>query len=290
MNCPKCNSPLPSNQRFCGNCGAKLDFIDVNKTVAADDFVPEEQPSQNYGYTQPEDQPAQNYGYTQPEEQPAQNYGYTQPEEQPAQNYGYTQQPRDFSQQYQNYQQPSQYAGGHGSYSYAQNQGQTKTGIMTQKKTPIMIAIIVGAVLVIAGIVLGIVFGVKGCSDSKHRLTTSDGTLIIEDDDIDVTDSSAQTKIDRYLQDSGIRENLRSTGAQYSQYFSADATAKGNVALLTVKFTSSVTAEEKEEVKSMFSGSTGTSTVKSDTGVSNAVAVLAILNSDGSVYYKKIAK
>ena len=319
MNCPKCNAPVPPNQRFCGSCGAKMELIDNNRTMAADDVspevprdygytVPEEQPARDYGYTVPEEQPARDYGYTVPEEQPARDYGYTVPEEQPVgNNYGYSKSERDFSSQYNDYQKSSQYSGGHGGYDYNNGGFGYNNGGGANNKKVMIIVIAIAAAIVIAGAVVGIVLGAKSCSndDNKgngnstsgsvnaggsHRVT-SGGIVIVEDEDINTADSEAQAKLEEYISTSGKKTMEEQYNQQYSQYFHTSISAQGNAIVVVIKFTDNISESDKSEfTQSMKQSTSNQGNVKSETGVSNAVAVLGILNSDGSIYYTRTSK
>ena len=199
MNCPNCFKELGANQKFCPYCGTKISEpeyaptvepeYDEVKTVAADfDELPElepaqpveqpiEQPVEQPVWQQPVEQPAQPY---QPVEQPVQQY---QPAQQPAQPYQPTEQPaqpyqpdpispkKDFSQQYQQYQQGSGMAGtrqGDGSLPPDKN------------KTPLIIAIVIAAVVLIGAGVFAAIWIFGGCDkkgdDSSSSSSSSQST------------------------------------------------------------------------------------------------------------------
>ena len=332
MNCPKCNASVAPDHRFCDNCGAQLDLIENRRSMAADDLkssssrgfgfyrpgaealgnngnaAPNKQPAGGYGYSDPNDQPAGGYGYSAPSEQPAGGYGYSAPNEQPAggygysapneqpavNNYGYSNPQRDFSSQYNDYQSPSSYSGGHGGYDY--NNGGGRSG----SKKVLIIVIIIVSVLVVAGAVVGIVLGTRSCSKSEdhsenQKVTTSDGTVIAEDDSIDVKDSDAQKKLEDYIEKSGVKALMKTALSRYSSVLKVDLTAEGNAIIYKVTILKDMTSSEKEQVKSFAENSFGNlngslSQLRSESGVSDAVVVVTVIDKDGTVYYNKTYK
>ena len=187
MNCPNCFKELEPNQKFCPYCGTKISEpeyapaiepeYDEVKTLAADfDELPELEPAQPEEQSawqpsaQPAEQPVQQY---QPTEQPVQQY---QPTEQPVQQYRPTEQPvqqyqpdpispkKDFSQQYQQYQQGSGMAGtrqGDGSLPPDKN------------KTPLIIAIVIAAVVLIGAGVFAAIWIFGGCDNKNGKDSSS---------------------------------------------------------------------------------------------------------------------
>lgn len=339
MNCPKCNAPLAPNQRFCGSCGtdvtAAAPVLDPQKTMAAEEYTPEQaytpqessyQPEQPAAPQEPAYQPEQAYqpqeSYYQPEqpaapqepayqaqesyyqpEQPdyQQQQSYYQPEQpnyyQP-QNQGYSQgaqpvsQPansHDFSQQYSQYQQHSPYGSTNNGYSY-----QTGGTAVKTNKTVMIVVIAVLSAMAVAGIVLGIVFGVRGCSgnsgsDNIHAAITGSGITIVTDDAIDTSDSAAQQKIESYLAANNatayITQMLGNQGT-------VDQSVKGNTWTVAVKVNQKLTEEQKEQLRTYTSQSLGFSAaeMRSESGVSNMVMVIAYLDSDGTVVASKVIK
>ncbi len=54
MNCPKCNTPNPDGQKFCGNCGAELPQK-KEREFHGYSFTPDGKPiehKENFAYTQ----------------------------------------------------------------------------------------------------------------------------------------------------------------------------------------------------------------------------------------------
>lgn len=194
MICPKCFRELEPNQKFCPYCGtmitepapapAEASVMNENLTATADiddipahqSYQPEEQPA----WSQPE-QPA----YQAPEqpayqapEQPA-----YQPPEQPAgqpvppyQGSGQPYQPdpvspkKDFSQQFQQYQQGSGMPGtrqGDGSLPPDKN------------KTPLIIAIVIAAVVLIGAAVFAAVWIFGGCDKKSDSSSSSQSTSAV---------------------------------------------------------------------------------------------------------------
>ena len=201
---------------------------------------------------------------------------------------------RDFSSQYNDYQSPSSYSGGHGGYDY--NNGGGRSG----SKKVLIIVIIIVSVLVVAGAVVGIVLGTRSCSKSEdhsenQKVTTSDGTVIAEDDSIDVKDSDAQKKLEDYIEKSGVKALMKTALSRYSSVGKVDLTAEGNAIIYKVTILKDMTSSEKEQVKSFAENSFGNlngslSQLRSESGVSDAVVVVTVIDKDGTVYYNKTYK
>ena len=186
MICPKCFKELEPNQKFCPYCGTMITqpvptpseapVMNENLTVTADiDEIPAQQsyrPEEQPAWSQPE-QPA----YQAPE-QPA-----YQPPEQPAgqpappyQGSGQPYQPdpvspkKDFSQQFQQYQQGSGMPGtrqGDGSLPPDKN------------KTPLIIAIVIAAVVLIGAAVFAAVWIFGGCDKKSDSSSSSQSTSAV---------------------------------------------------------------------------------------------------------------
>ena len=186
MICPKCFKELEPNQKFCPYCGtmitepapapAEAPVMNENLTATADiddiptphSYQPEEQPA----WSQPE-QPAY-----QPPEQPV----YQAPEQPvgqpvpPYQGSGQPYQPdpvspkKDFSQQFQQYQQGSGMPGtrqGDGSLPPDKN------------KTPLIIAIVIAAVVLIGAAVFAAVWIFGGCDKKSDSSSSSQSTSAV---------------------------------------------------------------------------------------------------------------
>ena len=318
MNCPNCNSPLSPNQRFCGTCGFDVSSaqpLDVPKTTAADNYTPEQtyapqdnyypQEQQNYGYQQDQGYAPQDYGYQQDQGYAQQNYGYQQDQGYAPQDYGYQQdqgyaqqnygqqntavqyQPHsnnDYSQQYSNYQQQSPY--GSTNYSYS---GQSAGGSGMNKKT-LTIIIAVVAVLAVAGIVLGIVFGVKSCSGDKHTVKAF-GVEVAKDDKIDTTDGNAKSKIEAYLEEKKFNDYLDSARSSLNGEGTLESAVYGNTWVWAVKVTREMSESEKSQMKSGYISSmipVSISQMRSAANVDNLVVVVAVLDKDNNVLDKKV--
>lgn len=179
MNCPKCNKPIEPNQRFCAGCGMNLQgaAMEVEKTVAAnpDELpVPENAP-------QPAEAPAPwsfAPGSTPEPEAPAEvpaeapiappdpapMYGQpARPAYEPPAAPAYQPPQNSYEQQYQQYQQPSQFAGTQPAYQQGYN-----TPVATEQKkgfSPRILIVIIAAVLVVAGMVVGGIFLFRSCTN-----------------------------------------------------------------------------------------------------------------------------
>lgn len=188
MNCPNCNSPVAPNQQFCARCGTKLqpaaDF-ETEKNVAANPTempAPEAAPRQAEnaspwsfpaGNWQPPAAPADGQPAVPANEPPAAPpfgeqpaapmYGQPAPPAyEPPAAPAYQPPQNNYAQQYQQYQQPSQFAGTQPVYQ----QGYNNPVAVAQKKgfSVKLLIVIIAAVLVVAGAVVGGIFLFKGCT------------------------------------------------------------------------------------------------------------------------------
>ena len=221
MNCPKCFKELEPNQKFCPYCGtmitepvpapAEAPVMNENLTATADiddipapqSYQPEEQPA----WSQPE-QPA----YQAPE-QPA-----YQPPEQPVgqpvppyQGSGQPYQPdpvspkKDFSQQFQQYQQ------GTGMPGTRQGDGSLPPD---KNKTPLIIAIVIAAVVLIGAAVFAAVWIFGGCDKKSDSSSSSQSTSAVSTttkDESSNSTSDAQSSQSSYQTDdsSNITESSK---------------------------------------------------------------------------------
>ena len=221
MICPKCFKELEPNQKFCPYCGtmitepapapAEASVMNENLTATADiDDIPA---PQSY---RPEEQPA----WSQPEQpayQAPEQSAY-QPPEQPAyqpvppyQGSGQPYQPdpvspkKDFSQQFQQYQQGSGMPGtrqGDGSLPPDKN------------KTPLIIAIVIAAVVLIGAAVFAAVWIFGGCdkkSDSSSSSQSTSAVSTTSKDESSNSTSDAQSSQSSYQTDdsSNITESSK---------------------------------------------------------------------------------
>ena len=283
MNCPKCNNPISPNAKFCDACGTPI----AQASEQPAPVVPE-QPAP----VVPE-QPAPVVS-----EQPAPVVPEPQPEVQPqvpAPEYAPPQSAQNFDAQYQQYQQTPQYPQYSQYPQYPQYQ-QAPYGVAVKKKSKApFIVIPIVSVLVIAGIVLGIIFGVKGCSGSGdiHRLTDSNGVFIVEDESINTADSEAQAKIEKHLKDNNVDSIMAYMNMYISEYGEYVYEVKGNALLLEVKLKIDADQSQLESLKNSIESQMSNVDVKSDRelyGVSNLVEVQAIVEKNGNVYNQKVYK
>ena len=321
MNCPKCFSPIHPNQKFCEVCGAQIGAagMDFDKTMAADPYeIPEQpapwqqpveqpqapqQPEQPAPWQQPEQPVEQPQAPQQPEQpapwqqsayqpqpnawQPPQQQSYQQPAQ-----YAPTQSQHDFSQQYQQYQQPSQYASSQSAYdSYGYN-----TMTTTQKKgfNPKILIIVIAAVLVVTGIVLGIVFGVRGCTSNKHQIVSSTtGVVLAEDDAIDTGDGEAEKKLNDYLNSQNASSYEQELNRQLNGTGNAKIYAKGNAFVVEMNVTKELSSSERESARQyleQYYSSYGSSLAqgRSESGVDNMVMVVAAVDNNHEIIYNKV--
>lgn len=213
MNCPKCFKELEPNQKFCPYCGtmitepapvpAEAPVMNENLTATADiDDIPA---PQSY---QPEEQPA----WSQPE-QPA----YQAPEQPvgqhvpPYQGSGQPYQPdpvspkKDFSQQFQQYQQ------GTGMPGTRQGDGSLPPD---KNKTPLIIAIVIAAVVLIGAAVFAAVWIFGGCDKKSDSSSSSQSTSAVSTttkDESSNSTSDAQSSQSSYQTDdsSNITESSK---------------------------------------------------------------------------------
>ena len=221
MICPKCFKELEPNQKFCPYCGtmitepapapAEASVMNENLTATADiddipapqSYRPEEQPA----WSQPE-QPV----YQAPEQPvyqaPEQPAGQPVP---PYQGSGQPYQPdpvspkKDFSQQFQQYQQGSGMPGtrqGDGSLPPDKN------------KTPLIIAIVIAAVVLIGAAVFAAVWIFGGCdkkSDSSSSSQSTSAVSTTSKDESSNSTSDAQSSQSSYQTDdsSNITESSK---------------------------------------------------------------------------------
>ncbi len=314
--CGSCGQPVVQPKR--------KDNIDVNRTIAADpyDYAPAA-PEQNYPQPEPPEQPEQSYSEQyQPEQnyqqpyQPEQNYrqpyqpeqNYRQPYQpeqnyqqqyqpeqsyqqqyQPEQNYQQQYQPNSsyssggndrYAEQYNQYQQPSQYGNTGGAYSYTTNGG---VMVRNNNKTKMIIIIIVAAVVLIGG-TLGTVLGAVSCANKKHRLVSNSGTFIVKDKAINVNDSDAESKINKFFSERSISMHQTSSEGEYS------IEVHGNTILTILKLSSGATEEDFQSAKrTMTETKTDMKSERETVGVNNLVEVFALMRNNGSVYYVKVA-
>ena len=306
---------------------AAAPVLDTQKTMAAEEYTPDQayqpqepayqpqqpayQPEQPaYQPEQPAYQPEQPaYQPEQPAYQPQESYyqpeqpayqaqdNYYQPEQQSyyqPQNQGYGQnaQPasptggaNDYSQQFSQYQQHSPYGSTNNGYSYQNG----ATAVKTNKTVMIVVIAVISAVA-IAGIVLAIVFGVRGCSGNDiHTVKTSSGVVIATDDAIDTSDSDAKQKIDSYL----TAQNAQAVIAQsMGNQGTVDQSVQGNTWVIAVRLNQKLTEAQKTDLKTYINSALpfSSSDMRSQSGVSNMVMVVAYLDSDGSVAAARVIK
>ena len=213
MNCPKCFKELEPNQKFCPYCGtmitepvpapAEAPVMNENLTATADiDYIPA---PQSY---QPEEQPA----WSQPEQPayqaPEQPVGQPVP---PYQGSGQPYQPdpvspkKDFSQQFQQYQQ------GTGMPGTRQGDGSLPPD---KNKTPLIIAIVIAAVVLIGAAVFAAVWIFGGCDKKNDSSSSSQSTSAVSTttkDESSNSTSDAQSSQSSYQTDdsSNITESSK---------------------------------------------------------------------------------
>ena len=176
---------------------------------------------------------------------------------------------------------------------------QQVTSKKSNKKTIMLVAIIL-AVLVVAGSIVGIVLGTKGC-DSKggsssssvdvHKLYTSEGKLISDSESIDTSDSEAEAKINKYLTDYKINDSLDSINEQLKGTGKVRFYVKGNVLVYECRFTKELSETELNGFLSGFTSSFNNvdiNTMRSSCGVDNLVMAAIVIKSDDDIAYKKL--
>lgn len=181
--------------------------------------------------------------------------------------------------------------------SYIPPQGASNN--KSNKKTIMLVAIIL-AVLVIAGSIVGIVLGTKGCeskggssssSVDVHKLYTSEGKLISDSESIDTSDSDAEAKINKFLTDYKINDSLDSINEQIQGMGKVRFYVKGNVLVYECRFTKELSETELNEFLSGFTSSLNNvdlKTMRSNCGVDNLVIAAIVIKSDDDIAYKKL--
>ena len=197
-------------------------------------------------------------------------------------------------------------------------QTQVKQAENKSKKTLIIIIIILSA-LIIAGLVAGIIInnpfgkgksGGSGSSSSassgvsepnggttsristnNHSVFTSDKVYILEDSIINTTDSEAQSKIKKYMDDTNLQDTIDSINKQLGSIYHFDYLYQGNTVVVQCKFTSAATDAMKTQVKTqMENQQMDIPSMRTAIGVDNYTVVIALVNHDGSIYYSRLVK
>ncbi len=253
---------------------------------------PEQQVSQEPQQSSPWQQPEQQQSpWQQPEQQAFQQPQQPSAWQQPSQ-YGPAQSHHDFSQQYQQYQQPSQYASSQPEYSgYGYD-----TMTTTQKKgfNPKILIIVIAAVLVVTGIVLGIVFGVKGCAANSHQIVSATtGVVLAEDNAINTNDSEAEKKLNDYMTSQNVSAYEQQLNSEFNGNGNAKVYAKGNAFVIEINITVPLDSTKRESVRQymeQYYSNMGSSLsqARTECGVSNMVMVVAAVDNNHEIIYNKV--
>ena len=245
-----------------------------------------QEPRQPSPWQQPEQPVSQEPRQPSPWQQPG-NQSYQQPAQ-----YGPAQSHHDFSQQYQQYQQPSQYASSQPEYSgYGYD-----TMTTTQKKgfNPKILIIVIAAVLVVTGIVLGIVFGVKGCAANSHQIVSATtGVVLAEDNAINTNDSEAEKKLNDYMTSQNVSAYEQQLNSEFNGNGNAKVYAKGNAFVIEINITVPLDSTKRESVRQymeQYYSNMGSSLsqARTECGVSNMVMVVAAVDNNHEIIYNKV--
>lgn len=167
----------------------------------------------------------------------------------------------------------------------------------TQKKgfNPKILIIVIAAVLVVAGIVLGIVFGVRGCAANSHQIVSATtGVVLAENEAINTNDSDAESKLNAFLNSENRKAvteqeiNSEMNGAGTTTIF-----AKGNAVVFEINVNQALDSSQKDAFKqymdqSITSYGSALSSIRSESKCENAVLVFAVVDSNKENIYSKV--
>ena len=126
-------------------------------------------------------------------------------------------------------------------------------------------------------------------SNDIHTVKTSSGVVIATDDAIDTSESDAKQKIESFL----TVQNAQAYIAQsMGSHGTADQSVQGNTWVIALKMNQKLTEAQKTEIKTNINNALpfSSSDMRSQSGVSNMVMVVAYLDSDGSVAAARVIK
>ena len=128
-------------------------------------------------------------------------------------------------------------------------------------------------------------------STNNHSVFTSDKVYILEDSIINTTDSEAQSKIKKYMDDTNIQDTIDSINKQFGSIYHFDYLYQGNTVVVQCKFTSAATDAMKTQVKTqMENQQMDIPSMRTAIGADNYTVVIALINHDGSIYYSRLVK
>ena len=172
-----------------------------------------------------------------------------------------------------------------------------------KKNTVLVIVLVIVGALAIAGGIVGIVLGSKSCSSSsgssannssdKHKVYASGGNLIMDDTRIDTSDSTAESKINKYLDDNNFKQALESYNSQTNGVCVMTAKTNGNAIVCEVHFISEQSESNLSTFLTEFKSSLrqgNISQLAQKTAVDNCVMVVAVTKNDGTVIYSNLYK
>ncbi len=147
--------------------------------------------------------------------------------------------------------------------------------------------------VLLAGIVVGIIFGVKACSSNTHQLKNANGVVIAEDDSINVNDKDAESKISSYLVQSNASATAQSMTNEMNGGGTCSIYAKGNAMVFEIDLAVDVDSSRRDAFKSYMEqyGATFGSSLqqgRSESGVNNMVIVIAAVDKNRETFYSKV--
>lgn len=124
-----------------------------------------------------------------------------------------------------------------------------------------------------------------GNSEPDHKLKNANGVVLIEDDSINVNNSDAQAKLEKYMDDNNIADYASSMS---TDSYTANIYAKGNALVYEMTMTIEVTDVMKEALSSTAdsfkdSMNSAVTQARTETGIDDLVIVAAYVDENGEV-------